>query len=117
MVAVQLMLMIAPPLVLKSVILPCWECYDFEAAMLHGAPAPHAPSRRPDYSLAPALAASLPPAPPPSRHAPTPSIASSLPPSRPRAPTPPHPRRRTPAPGMTTDTLGYRNASDRETCS
>lgn len=26
---------LAPPLVLHQVILPCWRCYDFEGAMLH----------------------------------------------------------------------------------
>ena len=35
--AVLLTLVIAPPLVLTYVILPCWECADFEAAILHEA--------------------------------------------------------------------------------
>jgi hypothetical protein len=30
-------LVIAPPLVLHYIVLPCWECADFEAAVLHEA--------------------------------------------------------------------------------
>ena len=29
------MLILSPPIVLTQIILPCWDCYDFEAATLH----------------------------------------------------------------------------------
>ena len=34
-ISIQVMLIIAPPIVLTQIILPCWDCYDFEAATLH----------------------------------------------------------------------------------
>ena len=29
------MLVLSPPILLAKIILPCWDCYDFEAATLH----------------------------------------------------------------------------------
>ena len=31
----QVMLVLSPPILLAKIILPCWDCYDFEAATLH----------------------------------------------------------------------------------
>ena len=33
--SLQVMLILSPPILLSKIILPCWDCYDFEAATLH----------------------------------------------------------------------------------
>ena len=33
--SLQAMLILSPPILLSKIILPCWDCYDFEAASLH----------------------------------------------------------------------------------
>merc|ERR1712216_971320 len=34
-VSIQVMLILSPPVLLGQIIMPCWDCYDFEAATLH----------------------------------------------------------------------------------
>lgn len=33
--SLQVMLVLSPPILLSKIILPCWDCFDFEAATLH----------------------------------------------------------------------------------